>query len=363
VEQSLSNTAISELLVRAADEQEEGSQRQRTMRRASRAALGWEVRAADLVAAGQPLTTLTQVGPWLAEVIGSWLHDGTTAPAAPPLRAGFVARADALALVREAPEWHGVLRSDLQMHTLSSDGHATLEAMARRCIELGYSHMAVTDHSAGLTIANGLSDARRADQAVEVRALNAALAAEGVEFSILHGIEMDVAPDGTGDTDPAALDALDLVLGAFHSKLRLVEDQTERYLRALANPTVDVLAHPRGRMYNRRLGLGARWDTVFDAAADWGVAVEVDAYPARQDLDVDLLRRAAHAGAWIAVDTDAHHPVDLDAMPLGVAALISAGVPRERVINAMSAAELREWIARRRAGAAERARRARTVVV
>lgn len=335
------------------------------MRRASRAALGWDVRAADIVAAGQPLTALTQVGPWLAEVIEAMVRDGTAAPPPPPppLRAGFVARADALATVRAAPEWSGVVRCDLQMHTLSSDGHATLETMARCCIELGYSHMAVTDHSQGLRIANGLSDARRASQAVEVTTLNAALAGEGVDFSVLHGIEMDLAPDGTGDTDPAALNSMDIVLGAFHSKLRLIDDQTPRYLRALANPSVDVLAHPRGRMYNRRLGLPAQWDHVFEAAADYGVALEVDAYPNRQDLDVELLRRAASAGAWIAVDTDAHHPVDLDAMPLGVAALIAAGVPRDRVINTMTTDELREWIARRRGRAAERARRARILVV
>jgi histidinol phosphatase-like PHP family hydrolase len=329
------------------------------MRRASRAALGWDVRAADLVAAGQPLTTLTQVGPWLAEVIASLVRDETAAPAPPPLRAGFVARADALACVRAAPQWQGVVRSDLQMHTLSSDGHATLEAMARRCVDLGYSHMAVTDHSEGLRVANGLTEARRAGQAAEVRTLNAALAADGLDFSIFHGIEMDIAPDGTGDTEPASLASLDIVLGAFHSKLRLVDDQTDRYLRALANPTVDVLAHPRGRMYNRRIGLPARWDVVFEAAAEFGVAVEVDAYPDRQDLDVDLLRRAVSAGAWVAVDTDAHHPVDLDAMPLGVAALITAGVPRGRVLNAMTANELREWIGQRRGRAAERAGRAR----
>ncbi len=361
MEHSPSNSEVSELLARAADEQEDGSQRQRAMRRASRAALDWEVRAADVVAAGRPLTTLAQVGPWLADVIGALLRDRTAAAAPPPLRAGFVARADALARVRTAPEWRGVVRSDLQMHTLSSDGHATLEAMARRCMELGYSHLAVTDHSEGLRIANGLTDARRADQAIEVRNLNATLIAEGVDFSILHGIEMDLEPDGTGDTDPASLGSLDLVLGAFHSKLRLVDDQTDRYLAALANPNVDVLAHPRGRMYNRRIGLSAQWDTVFEAAAEWGVALEVDAHPNRQDLDVELLRRAAHCGAWIAVDTDAHHPVDLDVMPLGIAALITAGVPRERVINAMSAAELREWVAERRAAAVERVRRDRTV--
>ena len=325
------------------------------MRRASRAALGWDVRAVDLAAQGGALTSLPRVGPWLAGIIGAWIGDGTSAPPPPPLRAGFLARADALTTVAASPTWHSAMRCDLQMHTVSSDGHATLEAMARRCLELGYSHMAVTDHSEGLRIAHGMNAATRDSQAAEVRALNAMLSGEGHDFRVLHGLEMNVEPDGSGDTDPVVLGQLDLVLGAFHSKLRLLDDQTDRYLRALRNPTIDVLAHPRGRMYNHRVGLPARWDEVFEAAAELGVALEVDAYPDRQDLDVDLLRRAAQHDVWIVVDTDSHHPIDLDAMPLGVTALIEAGVARERVLNTMERDELMDWIAARRGRAARRA--------
>ena len=350
----LDNRGVAELLAAAALVQEDASQRQRAMRRASRAALGWDVEAADVHAAGEPLTGLTNVGPWLATVIVGWLDIGAVPPPPPPLRTGFLTRAEARRTIEGAEHWQGAIRCDLQMHTLRSDGHAPLEVMARRCLELGYTHLAVTDHSEGLRIANGMSAATRAAQAGEVRELNALLAAEGHDFAVLHGIEMNLSPEGEGDTDPAALVDLDIVLGAFHSKLRLTDDQTDRYVRALANPWVDVLAHPRGRMYNRRLGLPARWDTVFEAAAEYGVALEVDCYPDRQDLDVELLRRAAAAGAWIAVNTDSHHPIDLDAMPLGIAALVCAGVPREHVINTFSTAELREWLAHRRARAAGR---------
>lgn len=342
-----------------AEAQEDGSQRQRAMRRASRAALGWDVSAALIHAAGESLTELPRVGPWLAGVIAGLLDGGQPAPEPPPVRRGFMARADALATVQGHPGWS--VQSDLQMHTIASDGHATLEAMARRCMELGYTHMAVTDHSEGLRIAHGMDAATREAQAIEVQQLNRQLAADGRHFTVLHGLEMNVSPEGEGDTDPAVLAGLDLVLGAFHSKLRLTDDQTDRYRRALANPTVDVLAHPRGRIYNHRLGLSARWEEVFAVAAENGVALEVDAYPDRQDLDVSLVAAAARAGAWIAVDTDAHHPIDLDAMPLGVATLIAAGVPRERVLNTMGVEQLRAWVAERRAGARERVRRARVV--
>lgn len=275
-----------------------------------------------------------------------------TAPAPPPLRQGFLSRTSAQRTLDAHPTWHQVVRSDLQMHTLSSDGHASLQDMARRCLALGYTHMAVTDHSQGLPIARGMDGPTLQAQAAEVSLLNQTLADERVEFRVLHGIEMNLTPDGEGDTDPAVLGGLDIVLGAFHSKLRLPDDQTARYLRALSNPTVDVLAHPRGRIYNHRLGLQARWQDVFEAAAERGVALEVDAYIDRQDLDVDLLRLASQHDVWIAVDTDSHHPIDLDSMSFGVAALVEAGVRRERVLNALTLEQLLDWVhaRRRRAG-------------
>ncbi len=224
--------------------------------------------------------------------------------------------------------------------------------MARRCIELGYSHMAVTDHSEGLRIAHGMDAATRAAQAAEVRALNSVLAAEGHEFRVLHGLEMNVEPDGSGDTDPGVLGELDLVLGAFHSKLRLRRRPDRPLHPRAAQPHRRRAGAPaRAHVQPPRRACSARWDEVFEAAAELGVALEVDAYPDRQDLDVELLRRAARHDVWIAVDTDSHHPVDLDAMPLGVAALIEAGVPRERVLNTLTP--------RRAASTGSRAARAR----
>lgn len=199
------------------------------------------------------------------------------------------------------------------MHTFSSDGHASLESMARECARLGYTHLAVTDHSEGLRIANGMDAETLAQQAVEVRSVNAQLAAEGIMCRVLHGIEMNLAPDGSGDTDPDVLASLDVVLGAFHSKLRLTEDQTDRYIRALRNPTVDVLAHPRGRIYSHRAGLSAQWHVVCEAAAEYGTALEVDSY-----------------------------------------VLAQAGIAPERVLNTLSPDELTEWVAARRARAASR---------
>jgi len=350
----LDNGDIAELLARSAEEQEPGSRRQRAMRRASRRALQWPVSAADLVERGESLIALAGVGRWLSGVIAEWIVAGVDAPPRDELRSGFLTRTDVEHIHAQAPEWRTAVRCDLQMHTLTSDGHASLEAMARECHALGYTHLAVTDHSQGLPIAGGMQPATLAAQAEGVREVNAALRAEGIACHVLHGIEMNLSPDGAGDTDPEVLHGLDIVLGAFHSKLRLKDDQTERYISALRNPTVDVLAHPRGRIYNHRLGLSARWDLVFEAAAELGVAVEVDSYVDRQDLDVELLRLAARYDVWISVDTDSHHPVDLLSMPFGTAALAAAGIPAERVLNTLPLDGLTEWVASRRARASSR---------
>src|SRR5207249_7747718 len=135
----------------------------------------------------------------------------------------------------------------------------------------------VTDHSKGLPIAHGMHEGRLREQGEDVAAANAELAAAGSKLRILHGIEMNLSPDGEGDMEPDALARLDLVLGAFHSKLRVTEDQTGRYVAGVRNPQVDVLAHPRCRMFDRRVGLSADWRAVFEAAAEADTAVEIDA--------------------------------------------------------------------------------------
>jgi DNA polymerase (family 10) len=158
---------------------------------------------------------------------------------------------------------------------------------------------------------------------------------------------MNLSPEGQGDMDPAALRTLDVILGAFHSKLRLKEDQTERYVAALRNPDFHVLAHPRGRRWGVREGLRADWPRVFDEAVQQGKALEIDAHPDRQDLDVELLEVARDAGAWISIGTDAHHPRELANMEFGLAAAIRASIPRERILNFLDAEDLLAWTARR----------------
>jgi DNA polymerase (family 10) len=174
----------------------------------------------------------------------------------------------------------------------------------------------------------------------------------GGNLTILRSLEMNLNPRGEGDMQERALDKLDIVLGSFHSALRTAEDQTFRYLAALRNPSIQVLAHPRGRIYNYRLGLTADWPQVFAEAAKLDKALEIDCYPDRQDLNLALLKIARKEGVRISLGTDAHHPWQLEFITLGLAAALLARIPAERIINFMPLAELKLWIAKTRARAA-----------
>jgi histidinol phosphatase-like PHP family hydrolase len=154
---------------------------------------------------------------------------------------------------------------------------------------------------------------------------------------------MNLTPAGEGDMDLDVLRGLDLVLGAFHSKLRATDDQTERYLAALAHPRLHVLAHPRGRIFDFRAGLRADWRRVFDRAAELDRAVEIDAYPDRQDLDMDLLAVARASGCRISIGSDAHAPHQLTFVRLGLAAALAAGIPSTRILNCLPGDALHAW--------------------
>ena len=232
------------------------------------------------------------------------------------------------------------------MHTHWSDGSGDIRAMADAAIERGYEYIAITDHSKGLSIANGIDEAKLEKQSDAIAAINRKLQADGKTLTVLHSIEMNLNPLGEGDMDPTSLRSLDLVLGSFHSALRRKEDQTTRYLAAIRNRDVQILGHPRGRIYNYRLGLRADWEAVFREAARLDKAVEIDAYPDRQDLNLSLLKVAKRCGTRISFGTDAHHPWQLEFIDLALAAALAAKIPPERIVNFMSLNEFRAWVER-----------------
>jgi len=335
-----SNRVIAELLCAAAEEGERTVQQRRALRRAGRAAFRWSVEARDLVARGQSLTELRAVGPWIARTIEPWILHPPVAPPAPPIRQSFLTRTEVDGILSHhaaAPR----VRGDLQMHTFGSDGADSVADMATAALERGLEYIAITDHSKGLAIANGMNESQLAAQGREIDELNGRLAGQG--FRILRAVEMNLSPAGAGDLESEFLRQLDLVLGAFHSRLRVTDDQTERYLAALENPHIHVLAHPRGRIFNFRLGLHADWERVFDRARARNRAVEIDAFPDRQDLDVELLKQARDAGALISIGSDSHAQSQLAFLDYGIAAAREVGIPAERILNCWNADTLRAW--------------------
>jgi histidinol phosphatase-like PHP family hydrolase len=218
--------------------------------------------------------------------------------------------------------------------------------MAEAAKERRYEYIGITDHSKGLKIAGGIDERALAEQGREIGVVNGLIRGSGL--TVLRSIEMNLNPRGEGDMDPKALARLDLVLGAFHSVLRKKEDQTSRYLAALRNPDVQILGHPRGRIYNFRIGLKADWARVFARAAKLDKAVEIDSYPDRQDLNLALLKIARKEGVRISLGTDAHHADQLEFIELGLAAAFKARILPDRIVNFMELANLRAWVTKLR---------------
>ncbi|WP_123619463.1 DNA polymerase/3'-5' exonuclease PolX [Halorubrum sp. CSM-61] len=236
------------------------------------------------------------------------------------------------------------LRGDLHTHTDWSDGGFSIAEMIEAAAERGYDVHAVTDHADGPGIFGntGLDEAEIAAQADAV-AEAAAEASAGVD--VLHGVEANIDAEGAITTDDETLADLDIVVASPHSALGQDADAaTERLIRAVEHPHVDVLGHPTGRIINSRPGIAPDVEAVVEAAAAAGTAIEVNANPARLDADGDTVRAAIDAGATIAVDTDAHAPRELDNARYGVHTARRGWAETADVLNARSPEEIRAFL-------------------
>jgi putative hydrolase len=341
----LTNGDLGDLLWSAG--RDESDHRRRALERASRSARFWPEEAHELVEAGRPLTDLRAVGPWVAEKILGWLDDPPPIASPDEARRGFLTYAEVRRTLDADPAWELSPCADLQMHTTFSDGGLPLKEMVGAARSLGRSYVAVTDHSQTLKIANGMTPAELAEQGRAIDTINRGIEEDGDPFRVLRSIEVDAFSDGTLDMDDASLASLDLVLGAFHSKLRSTQDETERYLAALRQPRLHVLAHPKARMFGRRVGLVADWRRVFAEAARLGKALELDATVWRQDLNVDMATLARAEGVqWFSIGSDAHSAHELEFLPFGMATAALAGIPRERILNYRPFDVVGAWAAR-----------------
>ncbi len=229
---------------------------------------------------------------------------------------------------------------DTHTHSDWTDGVDSIEGMARAARDIGRAWIVLTDHSPSLGIARGLAPQRVEEQRAVIRRLNTDLA----PFRILHGTEMEIRADGSLDYSDDLLERFDVVVASIHTgRSQSSEQLTARALSAIRNPNVDILAHPTGRIVNRRDALVLDWPRVFAAAAETGTMLELNGSP-RLDLDDALARAAAAAGARLTVASDAHRTEELDQLRYGVSMARRAWLTAEQVASSRSADELLELI-------------------
>ena len=225
------------------------------------------------------------------------------------------------------------LKGTLHVHTTYSDGRNSVEEMAKAALELGYSYIGICDHSKAAAYANGLNEARVRKQWEEIDAVNATL--DGIR--VLKGIEVDIMSDGHLDFEDDFLAEFDVVVASIHSKFSMSEQEaTERVIRAVENPHVDILGHLTGRLLLSREGYPLNIRAVIDAAAESGTAIEINANPARLELDWRYLDYAKEKGVQIPINTDAHSIEGLSDMHFGVGIARKGGLEKADVQNALS---------------------------
>lgn len=236
------------------------------------------------------------------------------------------------------------IRGDLQMHSTWSDGKVSVEEMALACRELGYEYLAITDHSQAMAMVRGLTPARARAQWQEIEEVRERV----TDIDVLLSAEVDILKDGSLDMPDEILEGLDVVVVSVHSFMdQDRKTMTERVLKALANRTVDILAHPTGRLINRREPFDLDVESVLEAAAELQVAVELNANPNRLDLSAVHVHRARELGVPVVISTDAHNRGGLLNMRFGVDQARRGWLESADVLNTKSARDFRTWLRRR----------------
>jgi len=236
------------------------------------------------------------------------------------------------------------LKAELHMHSTWSDGRLSIAEMVEACKSQGFSYGVITDHTPAVGVAGGLSPERVRAQWEEIDEVRASL----VDFELFRGLEVDILKDGSLDMTEEVLEGLDFVIVSVHTFFDLDKTaMTDRVIRALSHPAVDLLGHPTGRLLNRREPFAIDVEAVLQAAVEFDVAVEINAHPRRLDLSDVHAYRARELGLTVAINTDAHSVKDLDNIGYGLDTGRRAWLRAADVLNARTASEFRTWLGRK----------------
>lgn len=241
----------------------------------------------------------------------------------------------------------GDIKGDLHVHTKWSDGSHDLDTVVEAARKKGYDYIAITDHTKGLGVAHGLDEKRLADEIKLIDEANKRYAG----FKILKGTEIDIRSDGRLDLADEALAGLDIVVASVHSGFKQTKDQiTKRILAAIRNPSVSVIAHPTGRLIGERDAYAVDIEAILKEAAKYGVAMEVNAYPLRLDLNDLHIKMAKQYGVPLVISTDTHVTSQFDFMSYGVSVARRGWVEKKDVLNALPYEQLITRLRSARAG-------------
>lgn len=228
------------------------------------------------------------------------------------------------------------IKGDLQMHTKWSDGSNTIEEMALAAKNLGHEYICLTDHTGNLKIANALDEKRILKQGKEISIVNK----EINNFNILHGVEVNIKADGNLDMKNSILEKLDIVVASIHSGFKNSKEQiTKRIIKAMENENVDIIAHPTGRLINKRPAYDMDFEEIFDKAKQTKTLMEINSFPDRLDLKDVNVRAAIKAGVKLVISTDAHNTDHLQFIRLGIATARRGWAEKKDVMNTKSLKE------------------------
>ncbi|HYA89032.1 MAG TPA: DNA polymerase/3'-5' exonuclease PolX [Nitrospirota bacterium] len=245
------------------------------------------------------------------------------------------------------------IKGDLHVHTNWSDGSHDLDTIVEAAKKRGYTYIAITDHTKGLGVAHGLDEKRLAEEIKLIDGANKRISG----FKILRGTEIDIRSEGRLDLSNEALSGLDIVVASIHSGFKQTQEQiTKRMLSAIRNPSVSIIAHPTGRLLGERDAYAVDMEAVLKEAARHGVAMEINAYPLRLDLNDLHAKMAMQLGVQLVISTDMHVTSQFDYMTYGVSVARRGWVEKKDVLNTLGYEELMTWLKKSRTAKIKKAR-------
>ena len=233
------------------------------------------------------------------------------------------------------------IMGDLHCHTVDSDGENSIEEMVKAAMDMGYEYVGISDHTKFLGITNGSDEKRILAQREIIGKLNLKFKSENLKFRVLHGCEVDITADGTLAMEDSILEKMDYVIASVHSSMKMEKKEiTERIIKALENPNVDIFGHPTGRLLGQRDEYKMDFDKILEVAKKTGTILEINSSPFRLDLNGFNVRRAKSKGIKMIINTDSHKKEQLDLMEYGIGQARRGWAEKADIVNTNSVEEL-----------------------